>query len=98
MAKRIVFSVIGSLGDLHPYLALAIELKARGHDPVVATSPVFQSKVESAGITYRLMRPDVRRETPDLFRNVMDQRHGFEWLLRELLLPGLRDGYQDLLA
>jgi UDP:flavonoid glycosyltransferase YjiC (YdhE family) len=35
--KRIVLTTVGSLGDLHPYIAIALGLKARGHDAVVAT-------------------------------------------------------------
>jgi len=29
--KRILFSTVGSLGDLHPHIGLALELKRRGH-------------------------------------------------------------------
>ena len=29
--KRIVLTTMGSLGDLHPYLAISLALKARGH-------------------------------------------------------------------
>jgi hypothetical protein len=31
MGNRIVFTTYGSLGDLHPYLAIALGLKAHGH-------------------------------------------------------------------
>ena len=34
---RIVFTAWGSLGDLHPFLALAIEMQRRGHSATVAT-------------------------------------------------------------
>ena len=30
-SQKIVIATIGSLGDLHPAMALALELKARGH-------------------------------------------------------------------
>jgi UDP:flavonoid glycosyltransferase YjiC (YdhE family) len=43
--KRIVFCTFGSLGDIHPILALAREMKRRGHSPVSATSPVFVGDV-----------------------------------------------------
>ena len=39
---RIVLTTFGSLGDLHPYLAIALELKRRGHRPVIATSGVHR--------------------------------------------------------
>ena len=37
---RIVLNTFGSLGDLHPYLAVALELKRRGHHPVIATHDI----------------------------------------------------------
>ena len=36
--SRIVFATHGSLGDLHPVLAMATEMRRRGHDIVIATS------------------------------------------------------------
>jgi UDP:flavonoid glycosyltransferase YjiC (YdhE family) len=38
MAKsRIVLTAIGSLGDLHPKIAIALELRKRGHRAAFAT-------------------------------------------------------------
>jgi hypothetical protein len=36
--RRIVLTTFGSLGDLHPYIAVALGLKTRGHEAVIATS------------------------------------------------------------
>lgn len=35
--SRIVFATIGSLGDLHPHIAMGLELRKRGHEIVIAT-------------------------------------------------------------
>jgi hypothetical protein len=35
--SRIVVTTIGSLGDLHPQIAIALELQQRGHDVVFVT-------------------------------------------------------------
>jgi UDP:flavonoid glycosyltransferase YjiC (YdhE family) len=56
---RIVLNTFGSFGDLHPYLAIAIELGRRGHKPLVATSEVYRMKVEAEGIEFGAVRPDV---------------------------------------
>ena len=48
--KKIVLATLGSLGDLHPFMALALGLRARGADPVLATSEDYRSKVTAAGI------------------------------------------------
>jgi hypothetical protein len=35
--RRIVLTTFGSPGDFHPYVAVALGLKARGHKAVLAT-------------------------------------------------------------
>src|SRR5205809_109778 len=54
---RIVLTTFGSLGDLHPYLAVAQGLRDRGHDAVVATSGEYRERVESLGLGFRAVRP-----------------------------------------
>jgi hypothetical protein len=56
--RRIVLPTFGSLGDLHPYLAVALGLQARGHDAVIATSGYYRQKIETLGIGFRAVRPD----------------------------------------
>jgi len=34
---RVVLHPFGSLGDIHPYIAIALGLKSRGHRPAIAT-------------------------------------------------------------
>lgn len=99
-SKRIVISTFGSFGDIHPYVAIALELKARGHRPLIATSEVYREKMETAGIDFHPVRPDVPSydHTPELQKLVeklMDQKTGPE-AIGELILPHLRDIYADL--
>jgi rhamnosyltransferase subunit B len=42
-----VLSTFGSLGDVNPYVAIALELKARGHHPLIATTPIYREKIEA---------------------------------------------------
>ena len=37
--SKIVITTFGSLGDLHPYIAIALGLRERGHEVVIGTSP-----------------------------------------------------------
>jgi rhamnosyltransferase subunit B len=98
--SRIVLTTFGSLGDLHPYLALALSLQDRGHDAVIATSESYRQKVEALGIGFRAVRPDHpdRQADPDLMRRLMDRRRGPEVVLRKWIMPALRETYDDLLA
>ena len=58
-AKRIVLNTFGSYGDIHPYLALGMELRARGHSVVVATMEIYQEKVRNAGLEFAAVRPNI---------------------------------------
>jgi len=97
-SKRIVIATIGSLGDLHPCLALALELMRRGHQVTVATTPYYQPKVEALGINFRAIRPDWDPTNPDLIRKCENLKSGLEVLYRDILLPELKGTYEDLLS
>ena len=97
--RRIVLTCVGSLGDLHPYLALAMELKRRGHRPAVACMPAFQERVEAAGVEFRLLRASTTQEpSAELIRRVFNGRKGIEFIVRGLILPTLRTAYEDTCA
>jgi UDP:flavonoid glycosyltransferase YjiC (YdhE family) len=97
MAK-IVLATFGSLGDLHPMIALGIELRKRGHEIVFNTLEVYREKMEALQFEFYPMRPDI---DPDkdrkLAREIMDAKTGTEKLLREILLPNVRLMYDDLM-
>ena len=97
-SKRIVIATIGSLGDLHPCLALALELMRRGHHVTVGTTPYYREKVEGLGIEFYSMRPDWNPTDSELIRKCEDLKRGPEVLYREMVLPELRGTYEDLLS
>ena len=97
---RIVLTTFGSLGDLHPYLAIALGLRARGHEAVVATSGQYRDKIEPLGLGFQAVRPDMPdvAADPGLMRRIMDLRRGPETVIREFVMPALRQSYEDTLA
>ncbi|RZT54726.1 UDP:flavonoid glycosyltransferase YjiC (YdhE family) [Sphingomonas sp. BK036] len=48
--RKIVLATIGSLGDLHPFIAIGLALKARGFAVVLAVPADHVAKVEAAGL------------------------------------------------
>ena len=98
--RRIVLTTFGSLGDLHPYIAIALGLQARGHEAVIATSGYYRQKIEALGVGFRAVRPDAPDfdANPDLMRRIMDLRTGPECVVHELIMPVLRESYEDTLA
>lgn len=98
--QHIVLTTFGSFGDLHPYMAVALELKARGHRPVIATGDYYREKIETAGIEFHAVRPNLPplEEASELVAKVMDVKTGAEFLFKELLMPYVRESYEDLCA
>ena len=95
MASHIVIATFGSLGDLHPYLALGAGLQVRGHTVTIATSSAHRTRVEAAGLRWRRMRPEMP-DDPGLEAEIMNPRTGSEILFRRLVAPAVADSYADL--
>ena len=95
---RIVFSTYGTFGDVNPLIALSLELKRRGHTPVLAIPEMFRPKVEPLGIEFARVRPDQDPTDTRLIAMIYDIKRGTETGLREFLFPALRESYTDLLA
>ena len=57
--STILLPTFGSLGDINPFIAIALELKARGHRPIVATMAMHREKVESEALEFEIGRAHV---------------------------------------
>ncbi|HTW46348.1 MAG TPA: glycosyltransferase [Acidobacteriaceae bacterium] len=95
---RIVFSTYGTFGDVNPLVALCLELKRRGHRPVLAIPEMFRPRIDPLGIDFAPVRPVQDPSDTRLIAMVYDIKHGTEVGLREFLFPSLRDSYDDLAA
>ena len=96
--KRIVLATYGSLGDLHPLIAVGLELQQRGHEVVFAANASHEERVTRHGFAFHSLRPHISPEDPVAIAYLMDLKRGPERMLRELVFPSLRDMYADLLA
>jgi rhamnosyltransferase subunit B len=96
--KRIVFCTFGSPGDIYPLLALARELRLRGHRPAIATTPAYRGLIESTNVGFHPVRPDIDVTDPEILSRVMDRRTGGRYLGCDILLPALREAYEDTAA
>ncbi len=94
---RIILSNIGTLGDIHPLIAIALELKRRGHTPVMALAEVYRLKIAPLGLEFHALRPDIDPTNTILVEMIYDVKKGTERGLREFLFPVLRQTYDDLL-
>lgn len=79
---RVVCFPLGSAGDVFPFLGLAIQLRGRGHEVIVATNPHFEPQVRREGLAFEPIgtEEDYLRITrdPDLWH----PRRGFQAIVR----------------
>ena len=98
IVSRIVIAIIGSLGDLHPKIAIALELRKRGHHVVFATHQEYQSRVEALGFEFHRMRPNnLMLDDPQMAARMMDLRTGSKYVIN-WLGARLRETYTDLVS
>lgn len=96
--SKIVLSTLGSLGDLHPKIAIGLELRKRGHNVVVNTWEGYREKLDTIGLAFHPMRPDVDQNDRELLADLMHPSKGPEKVIRELVFPYLDEMYSDLVA
>lgn len=79
-------------------IAIALELRQRGHDVVFVTHQVYQSKLEALNFEFHPMRPDfTAMNDPQEMARMMDLKTGQEYMVRQWATPSLREMYTDLL-
>ena len=96
--RRILITTWGSLGDLHPYVALALGLQSRGHEAILATGECYRRKIEALGIGFRAVRPDCAWVTdPVVMRTAHASALGDD-TRGAGAIASLRESYEDTLA
>ena len=100
MQHRIVLATVGSLGDLHPFIALGLALRGAGVSVTVACADEYRDKVESAGLVFHSMRPsfaqmqaDLRMTRAELTKAILARN---DFLFRKVVLPYARPAYADM--
>lgn len=49
---RVAIGTLGTAGDVHPYIAVGIALKRRGHQVVMLANPHFKERINGAGLGF----------------------------------------------
>jgi vancomycin aglycone glucosyltransferase len=60
---RVLLSSIGSRGDVQPLVALALQVKALGHEARLCVPPDFRDWIESLGMAVTPIGPEVRKHS-----------------------------------
>jgi UDP:flavonoid glycosyltransferase YjiC (YdhE family) len=98
--SRILLATLGSLGDLHPYIAVGRELVARGQQVRLATSIDYRARVEAAGIEFAPLAPSIAElgQREQIARRFFDPWTGPQRLVNAMVIAPLRRAYADLRA
>ncbi len=80
---------IGSAGDVHPFIALALALRARGHRATILTNPYFQRLIEQQGLGFlplgAIQDAEAAMADPDLWH----ARKGFGVVAQRVIVPAM---------
>ena len=91
-------TTLGSYGDVFPYIGLALGLRARGHRPRLAMPGLYRDVIESEGLDFHPVRPDLDPNDRGLAARIMDPGRGSDAIFSELLIPNLQQTFDDVMA
>ncbi len=98
---RIVLATIGSLGDLHPFIAVALALRARGAEPVLAVPEDHLAKCRAEGFEAVALTPSFAEigaatglDEATVLERVLTSG---DFLVRRILLPTLAASVEQLI-
>jgi sterol 3beta-glucosyltransferase len=98
MRIRAVLTNFGSVGDVQPFLALAVEMRRQGHLPVLAFSPYYRSRIEGLGFDFVSIGPDLQKLQNEANVAMMESHYSDD-RTREILGPlmaALPQAFSDL--
>jgi len=95
---RAILTNFGSTGSVHPFLALAVELRRKGHRPVLALSPFFAPWVERLNVEFCPVGPDLRKIQYDINAAMLEMPDTVEQVqaLFAPLIPSLPQMFDEL--
>jgi rhamnosyltransferase subunit B len=94
---KVILIPVGSSGDVHPFVALGLALRERGHRVTVITSAYFERLIRQTGLDFVGLGTVEHFESVLLHPDGWHPRRGFEVVFRWGVLPWLRPIY-DLVA
>ncbi len=91
---NVVVAALGSAGDVHPNVALALALKQRGHRVLLVAASVFESLARRAGLEFAGLGSDSdfldTLRDPDLWHPY----RAFSVVVKRLVIPFMRPLYE----
>jgi rhamnosyltransferase subunit B len=89
----VLLPTLGSAGDVHPFIAIGLELKRRGHRATLLTNPLFQLLIESHGLGYLPVGSEAVARAAIGNPDVWHLRRGFA-ILAQVVGPAIEEVYR----
>jgi rhamnosyltransferase subunit B len=84
---------MGSAGDVHPFIALGVALKARGHRATILTNPLFQPVIEAQGLGFLAVGSVEEANTAIANPELWHLRKGFG-VIAQVIVPAIAETYR----
>jgi UDP:flavonoid glycosyltransferase YjiC (YdhE family) len=93
-------ATLGSLGDLHPFLAIGAELVRRGHPVTLGTHATYEGRARAEGLDFVAVPPDLVEfgDPNEMMAKAMDGAGGSRYVIETLVLPYVGQAYAALKA
>lgn len=100
--RKIILATIGSLGDIHPFIAIGLALKARGFAVTVAVPHSLMEKVDRAGLEAVSIMPAFHEiwqglglSEAQIIQRIIDDQ---DFMIRRIAFPAIEQGVRALEA
>jgi UDP:flavonoid glycosyltransferase YjiC (YdhE family) len=91
---QVIVIGLGSAGDVHPNVGLALALRQRGHEVLLVAPSVFRSLGERTGVRFAALLGDDEYQAAIRDPNLWHPFRSFSVIARRLILPTLRPVYE----
>jgi rhamnosyltransferase subunit B len=88
-----IFSPIGSAGDVHPMLGIAVELHKRGHEITFLANGYFQASVERWGLRFVELGSQEHFHSVANDPDLWNPKRAFRYVFQKAVQPILRGQY-----
>lgn len=93
---RIVLASVGSLGDVHPFIAIGQGLQARGHAVTLICNDDFAAEVQQAGLSHASAGPAIRLDAAMASPNLWHPIKGLGVFWKHMLAPAIEPTFRQI--
>ena len=91
---HVLLPTLGSAGDVHPFIALGLALRARGHRATLITNPWFEALITAHGLEFLPVGTIEDAESAMADPDLWHPRRGFGVVARRVIIPAMAPVYR----